>query len=50
MQVEWRHAGEEMLANLRQAQGTDCPDVHVADWVVNAYQTAVRGLIDGRTD
>jgi len=44
-QVEWRHAGEEMLAPLRAAGG-DVP-ADVASWVASSYQGAVRELIDG---
>lgn len=44
-QVEWRHAGEDMLAPLRAAGG-DVP-ADVASWVASSYQAAVRELIDG---
>jgi HK97 family phage portal protein len=44
-QMDWRHAGEEMLAPLIAAGGM--PVIDVGGWVATAYQAAVRSLIDG---
>lgn len=46
MQVEWRQAGQEMLAPLAMVQ-PDCArnTTMVGGWVVAAYQEAVRELI-----
>lgn len=44
-QIEWRHAGEEMLAPNRAAGGAVLADV--ASWVASNYQAAARELIDG---
>lgn len=46
MQIEWRQAGQEMLAPLATVQPGNMLDVRmVAGWVTNAYQDAVRELI-----
>lgn len=44
-QIDWRTAGEEMLAPA-QAAG-DVPRVDVSAWVSSAYQSAVAALIAG---
>ncbi len=44
-QVDWRHAGEEMLAPV--AAAGPAPAADVAAWVAGAYQASVKGLIDG---
>ncbi len=45
MQIEWRQAGEEMLAPLTATGANMSADV--ATWVVSSYQAAVRNLIEG---
>jgi HK97 family phage portal protein len=46
MQVEWRQAGQEMLAPLATVQPGHMQDTQtVAGWVAKAYQDAVRELI-----
>jgi hypothetical protein len=46
-QVDWRQAGEEMLAPLTATGQT--PGADVAGWVASSYQAAVRNLIDRGT-
>jgi hypothetical protein len=45
MQVDWRHAGEAMLAPLQSVRPEAAPEV--ATWVMAAYQAAARELIGG---
>jgi HK97 family phage portal protein len=44
-QMDWRRAGEEMLAPVLAAG--PAPAADVAAWVAGAYQASVKGLIDG---